>query len=782
MRKMTRRRLRPSALLVAALLGTTLVSGVGGQTAQAAPPVPARQPDESVLRPAEAQHDPPSKLPPGFAQQTVVSGLTEPTAVAFAPDGKTFIAEKSGIIRVRDSVDATTGKVFADLRTEVFDGWDRGLIGLAVHPKFPQQPYVYALYTYDAPPGETAPKWNDKCPSPPGYTEDGCVVTNRIVKLTMGADGISGAPETLVSGWCQQYPSHTADTIAFGPDGLLYASAGEGASFNFVDYGQQKNPCADPPGGAGTNLTIPDARGGSLRSQSPRRPGGEPMVLNGTVIRVDPLTGQGVPGNPYASSTDENARRIVAYGMRNPFRFTLRPQTGEVWLGDVGETLADEINRFTPDPAKAPNMGWPCFEGKDPHPGWKAAGLKLCESLYAEGGDQKPVLQYAGGAKVSPDDTCPNTSGASLSGFAFADGQTLPEPYRNSLFFSDSTRGCIWVMGKDAQGAPDPAKVTTFASGLGVPVQLAFGPGGSLYYVSVDTGELRRISYDNDPNVAPQAVIKAKPAAGRSPLFVRFDGRGSTDPEGARLRYEWDLDGDGQFDDRTGPTASWLYLKKQFVRPALKVTDPGGKSSTAKVDVVVDNAPPPEPVPVITTPAPTLTWQVGQRISFSGGASDAQDGPLPASALDWKLTMRHCAGDGHCHSHDIETFAGTASGEFAAPDHPYPSHLELTLTATDSDGNVSTKTIELQPQTVDVTFKSDPPGIGVTVGNYGVVTDSTVKVIVGTALSVSAAGKIEIPPYELVFDKWGDGAGASRIIKAPEQPATYTVYYRVCPC
>lgn len=775
----SRTRLRPLAVITAVLVvGATMLTGALGM----ATPGQVRTNDESVLYPprddVEGAGVEAAAVPEGFRDETAISGLTEPTVAAFAPDGTTFVGDKDGVIRVWDDVDSDTSRVFADLSTEVFNGWDRGLLGLAVHPEFPEKPHVYAFYTRDAPPGQTAPVWNDQCPSPPGYTEDGCVVTNRLVKLTMGEDGVAQAPETLVDGWCQQYPSHSADTLAFGPDGALYASAGEGASFNFADYGQQGNPCADPPGDAGTDLTIPDARGGSLRAQSPRRPDGEPAVLNGSVIRIDPDTGEGVAGNPYADSADENKRRILAYGFRNPFRFVVHPESNEVWVGDVGEARADEINRFVPDSTEAPNFGWPCFEGAEPHPSWQATGLTMCDTLYAEGSDRKPVLQYTSGEKVSPDDTCPNTGGASLSGFAFADGETLPEPYRGALFFSDSTRGCIWVMGKDADGAPNPADVTTFAQGLSVPVQLEFGPDGALYYVSLDTGELRRIVHDDDPNTEPEAVIKAKPTEGKSPLLVMFDGRGSSDPDGDRLRYEWDLDGDGEFDDGRLPIAFWIYPKKEFVRPALKVTDPGGKSSIARVDVVVDNAPAPEPTPVIDTPDTDLRWHVGQKVSFSGGATDAKDGTLPESALTWKLTMRHCAHDGHCHSHDIETFTGS-SGEFIAPDHPYPSHLELTLSARDSDGNVGTKTIELQPKTVDLTFKSDPEGIGVTVGNYGVVTDSTIRVIVGSSLSVSAAARIEIPPYVLVFDRWEDGAGASRIIDAPEEPTTYTVYYTI---
>ena len=84
-----------------------------------------------------------STLPQGFNEQTVFSGLTEPTAIRFSPDGRVFVAEKSGLIKVFDSLSDPTPSVFADLRTKVHDFWDRGLLGIALDPGFPQKPYVY---------------------------------------------------------------------------------------------------------------------------------------------------------------------------------------------------------------------------------------------------------------------------------------------------------------------------------------------------------------------------------------------------------------------------------------------------------------------------------------------------------------------------------------------------------------------------------------------------------------------------------------------------------------
>ena len=90
----------------------------------------------------------------------------------------------------------------------------------------------------------------------------------------------------------------------------------------------------------------------------------DPTGVDGTILRVDPATGSGMPNNPLASSTDPNERRIVAYGLRNPFRFTVRPGTNDIWLGDVGYNTWEEIDRISnPTDGTVRNFGWPCYEG-----------------------------------------------------------------------------------------------------------------------------------------------------------------------------------------------------------------------------------------------------------------------------------------------------------------------------------------------------------------------------------------------------------------------------------
>ena len=84
-------------------------------------------------------------------------GLQQPTAFAFSPDGRVFVAEQSGLIKVFSDLDDTSATTFADLRTSVHNFWDRGLLGLALDPQFPTRPYVYVAYTYDAVIGGSRP-------------------------------------------------------------------------------------------------------------------------------------------------------------------------------------------------------------------------------------------------------------------------------------------------------------------------------------------------------------------------------------------------------------------------------------------------------------------------------------------------------------------------------------------------------------------------------------------------------------------------------------------------
>ena len=527
-----------------------------------------------------------SELPERFDEQVVYSGLTEPTAVRFSPDGRVFVAEKSGVIKVFADLDDPTPTLFADLGEEVHNFWDRGLLGLALDPGFPAEPYLYVLYTYD-------PHWGDECPNPPGATGDGCVVSGRLSRLQALGDVMTGPEQVLIEDeWCQQYPSHSLGSLGFGPDGALYVSAGDGASFDFADYGQDgapRNPCGDPPAGVGEALTPPTAEGGALRSQD-LRSASDPATLDGSILRLDPETGEALPDNP--GTGDANVRRIVAHGLRNPFRFTVRPGTHELWVGDVGWLGQEEINRLS-DPVGAPieNFGWPCYEGPSRQGAYDALGLDLCEGLYDEGTATPPHHSYSHADRVVPGESC-SFGASAISGLAFYEGGVYPAAYDGALFFADHARKCIWAMLEESGGHPDPAEIMTFVADAANPVDLQIGPAGDLFYVDFGGGTVRRISYLAD-NQAPTAMATASVTSGFAPLEVDFDGTGSTDPdEDDSLDYGWDLDGDGQFDDSADAQPSFTYAAGTY-EVRLRVTDTHDESDTAEpITITADDTPP----------------------------------------------------------------------------------------------------------------------------------------------------------------------------------------------
>jgi PKD repeat protein len=326
-----------------------------------------------------------------------------------------------------------------------------------------------------------------------------------------------------------------------------------------------------------------------------------------------------------------------------------------------------------------------------------------------------------------------------------------------------------------AGGVPNPATVQNFAQGSPTPVDLEFDAAGQLYYVDIAGDEIMRINFTTAGNQPPTAVAQASPQGGDVPLTVDFDASGSSDPDpGDQLTYRWDLDGDGQLDDSTAQQPSFTYEAEGVYTVTLEVTDSGSASDTDTVTINAGSGP---PAASIDAPAASTTWRVGQTIGFSGSGTDPEDGALPASALDWALILHHCSTPTACHEHGIQDYENTAGGSFAAPDHEYPSYLELRLTATDSDANTDTQTVRLDPETSTVTVHTSPAGMDVTIGEETGPSPLQHEAIVGSSNTLTAPSPQSFNNRSYVFYSWSDGQPRTHTIAAPAVDTTFTASY-----
>ena len=309
-------------------------------------------------------------LPAGFTSTAVMTGLTLPTAVAFSPDGKVYVSEKSGVIRVYPNASSNSGTIFKDLSPKVFDGWDRGLLGLTVDPRLgngTNHDFVYALYSTDAPPGVNPPYWNDRCSTPPGPHTDGCIIGGTLSRIPVNANGTAGTEQIIIDNeWCQQFTSHSVGHIEFGPDGIPLRHRRRGRELRQRGLGPVRRQPRRTPRRRRTPAATRPAESAARKARrphaavrcGPRACGDRRARRASSTARSCASTPTPVPASPATRSTTRRRRRrtrprIIAYGLRNSFRFTNRPGTSEIWTGDVGWGDWEEINRIqTPTPAR----------------------------------------------------------------------------------------------------------------------------------------------------------------------------------------------------------------------------------------------------------------------------------------------------------------------------------------------------------------------------------------------------------------------------------------------
>ena len=423
----------------------------------------------------------PNDPPPGdtLTTTTIASGFAAPTAIDFTADGSVmFVAEQRGIVTAYQN-GSRVGTVL-DFTDRVNGTRDRGLLDIAVHPDLANNPYLYLLYTYDPPevfgqPGGSlaGPDGNGNragrltrvtLDASTGYTT---IVDNSEVILigsnstwnnfnafANSTSNFSEAPAGILPDGSNlqdfiatDSESHTIGSVEFGPDGALYVSVGDGTSYNQLDV---------------RTLRVQDLDN-----------------LSGKILRVDPITGQGLSDNPfYTGDPNQNQSKVYQYGVRNPFRITVDDATGQVYVGDVGWTTWEEINAG----GAGANFGWPFYEGSSGAnaPTRDYQNLPEASAFYANNNAVPSLLAL-------------NHAADGINAIVLGDvynGNQYPAEYQGDLFFNDLGQGIVRNISFNPDGSV--AGVQTFATGANVVVQMVVAPDGFMYFVDLDGGFVGR--------------------------------------------------------------------------------------------------------------------------------------------------------------------------------------------------------------------------------------------------------------------------------------------------
>ncbi len=551
-----------------------------------------------------------------FTKVVLGYNFDEPTEMAMLPDGRIMFLERKGRVKLYDP---TMDSISVINEMKVYTTYEDGMIGLTLDPVFEENHWLYIFYSH---PNKAA---------------------NVISRFTFNGKSIDleSEKEVLEVGVQRVSCCHTGGSLAFGPDGNLYASTGDNTNpFESDGY----SPADERPD------RFPfDAQKSSSN----------PNDLRGKILRIKPQPDgtYAIPeGNLFPKGTPGTRSEIYVMGCRNPYRISIDQKTGYLYWGEVGPDAGnddaqrgprgfDEVNQ-----AKGPGFfGWPLFVGNN------YAYAKYDFERKTIGPRHDPL---------SPMNTSPNNTGIrelppaqpAFIWYPYAESPDFPlvgtggrnamaGPVYHSEFYKDKPgvyppffddklitydwmRGWMMINTMDKAGKlMDMERFMPHTTFNNI-IDMVVGIDGKLYTLEYGKAwfkqnmdaRLSRIDY-NGGNRLPMAKLNASALSGSVPLAVSFDASESSDPDGDSIRYT--LEWAGKKDESKTPKFNVTFDKPGEYHPRLTVTDSQGAASTASISVVAGNSP---PVINIAMEGNSMFFLPNSAIRYSVGVSDREDG------------------------------------------------------------------------------------------------------------------------------------------------------------
>jgi glucose/arabinose dehydrogenase len=557
--------------------------------------------------------------------------------------------------------------------------------------------------------------------NPDGNTSTATTIRNRVSRFTADASG-----ELAVAG---------TEQVILELDNLSGATNHNGGAIHFGPDGKLYVAVGDNAAGANAQ-TLANRHGKMLR------------INKDGSIPTD---------NPFFTTAAGANRAIWALGLRNPFTFSFQPGTGRMHVNDVGQNTWEEINVGAP----GANFGWATTEGdfnQATYPNFTRPFY-----AYSHGGGTFQGYAITGGAFYNP-----ASPGANL----------FPASYQGDYFFADYVNNWINVIDLNSR------EVTRFATGANGTVDLRVTDDGALLYLSRGSNSVFRVVYtaNQAPSITAQPQSQTVSTGGSATFTVTASGS-------TPLSYQWQKAeaGTSSFANISGATTASLVVSNAQSADngdlfRVIVSNSFGSATSAAATLTVTANQPPSPTFTIDAGLTNGRFIAGQAITFSGSATDPEDGALGASRLTWRVDYITSIASGNPVIRPfVPEFSGQAGGSFIpATTGPYTLTdvaYRVVLTATDSNGAATTITRDILPNTAQLTVTTSPAGLQITVDGQPFTGPHTFASVVGFVRPIGAPASQTSGGTTYNFTSWSDGGAATHNLSTPLSNTTYTATY-----